>query len=105
MIIAYGHFKHLNGRTAADKVLHDQTFSIAKNPKYDGYQHNIALMVYKIFDKKLLVEQVKMKSFLAEALHRSIIRKFKKRKVHSPFRDNIWGTDIADMQLISKFNK
>ena len=103
--MAYGHFKHLNGRTAADKVLYDQTFSIAKNPKYDGCQHNIALMVYKIFDKKLLVEQVKMKSFLAEALHRSIIRKFKKRKVHSPFRDNIWGTDIADMQLISKFNK
>ena len=33
------------------------------------------------------------------------IRKFKKRKVHSPFIDNIWDTDLADMQLISKFNK
>ena len=63
MIMAYGHFKDLNG-IAADKVLHDQTFSIAKNPEYDGYQHNIALMVYKLFDKKLLVEQLKMKSFL-----------------------------------------
>ena len=62
--MAYGHFKDLTGRTAADKVLHDQTFSIAKNPKYDGYQHNIALMVYKVFDKKRLMEQLKMKSFL-----------------------------------------
>ena len=34
-----------------------------------------------------------------------IIRKFKKRKVHSSFRDNIWGVDLADMQLLSKFNK
>ena len=34
-----------------------------------------------------------------------IIRKFKKIKVHSPFIDNIWGADPADMQLISKFTK
>ena len=42
---------------------------------------------------------------LAEELHKSIIRKFEKRKVYSPFIENIWGADIADMQLISKFNK
>ena len=34
-----------------------------------------------------------------------IIRKCKKRKVHSSFRDNIWGVDLADMQLLSKVNK
>ena len=33
------------------------------------------------------------------------MRKFKKGKVYSGFRDNIWGADLADMQLISKFNK
>ena len=33
------------------------------------------------------------------------IRKSNKRKVHSLFIDNIWGTDVAHMQLISKFNK
>ena len=38
-------------------------------------------------------------------LHKQIIRKFKKRKVHSSFRDNIWGDDLADMQLLSKYNK
>ena len=42
---------------------------------------------------------------LAEELHKPIIRKFEKRKVHSPFTDNISGADLADMQLISKFDK
>ena len=42
---------------------------------------------------------------LAEKLHKPIIRIFEKRKVHSPFIDNIWGADLAEMQLISKFNK
>ena len=40
-----------------------------------------------------------------EELHKPIIRKFKKRKVYSSFKDNIWGADLADMQLLSKFNK
>ena len=42
---------------------------------------------------------------LAEELHKQIVRKFEKRKVHSSFIDNIWCTDLADIQLISKFNK
>ena len=42
---------------------------------------------------------------LAEELHKPIIRKLKKRKVHSSFIDNIWGADLSDMQLISKLNK
>ena len=42
---------------------------------------------------------------LAEELQMPIIRKFKKRNVHWSFIDNIWGDDLADMQLISTFNK
>ena len=42
---------------------------------------------------------------LANELHKPIIRKFKKRKVYSSFRDNIWGVDLADMQSLSKYNK
>ena len=34
---------------------------------------------------------------LAEELQRQIIWKFEKRKVHSPFKDNIWGADLPDM--------
>ena len=41
---------------------------------------------------------------LAEEFYKPIIRKFKKEK-NSPFIDNIWGVDLADMQSISKFNK
>ena len=29
------------------------------------------------------------------------MKNFKKIKVHSTFTDNIWGSDLADMQLIS----
>ena len=35
--MAYGDFKDLARRTAADKVLRDKPFNIAKDPKYDGY--------------------------------------------------------------------
>ena len=37
---------------------------------------------------------------LAIELHKLIIIKFNKRKIHSTFRDNIWGTD-----LVNKCNK
>ena len=42
---------------------------------------------------------------LADELHKAIIRKFNKRKVYSSFKDNICGVDLADMRLLSKFNK
>ena len=50
--MAYGDFKDLARRTASDKSLRDKAFSIAKNPKYNGYQHGLASMVYNFFDKK-----------------------------------------------------
>ena len=42
---------------------------------------------------------------LAEELHKPIIRKSEKQKVHSSFIDNIWSADIVNMQLLGKFNK
>ena len=113
--MAYGDFKDLTKRTAADKVLRDKAFQIATDQKYDGYQRGLASMVYKFFDKKSQGSGFPLSSALqlankeniqlADELHKPIIRKFKKRKVHSSFRDNIWGVDLADMQLLSKFNK
>ena len=47
--MAYGDFKDLARRTAADKVLRDKAFNIPKDPKYDGYQRGLASMVYKFF--------------------------------------------------------
>ena len=44
-------------------------------------------------------------SILADELHKSIIKKFDKRKVYSQFKDNIWGVDLADMQSLRRKNK
>ena len=65
-------------------------------------------MVYKLFDKKSEGSGAKLipqNEQLANELHKPIIRKFEKRRVHSTFKDNIWGVDLADMQLLSKYNK
>ena len=54
------------------------------------------------FDKKLLVAILKNENIfnkeLVEELHKPILRKLRKRKVQTPFIDNIWSTDLADMQ-------
>ena len=56
--MVYGNFEDLS------KVLRDKAFNIAKDRKYDGYQGGLASMVYKCFDKKLLVVVLNMKIFL-----------------------------------------
>ena len=91
--MAYRDFKDLAKRTAADKVLRDKAFNIAKGLKYDGYQRGLASMVYTFFDKKtkgggvtMLANKSAIKSIpqseqqLPEELHKPIIRKFKKEK-------------------------
>ena len=50
-------------------------------------------------------KEIKQNLQLADKLHKPIIRKIKQRKVYFGFKDNIWGADLADMQLISTFNK
>ena len=65
-------------------------------------------MVYNFFfDKKSADSYIKnmLNKKLAEELHKPVIRKFKNRKVHSSFKDSIWHTDLADMELLSKFSK
>ena len=64
-------------------------------------------MVYKFFDKKSSESGIanEPNHQLADDLHKPIIRKFKKGKVYSPFRDNIWGVDLADMQSLCEYNK
>ena len=50
-------------------------------------------MVYNFFDKKFLggvVTSARSGTFY---------------KIYSSFRDNIWGADLANLQLISKYNK
>ena len=69
-------------------------------------------MVYKFFDsnvaspdkksegsgaKDVNTKRIPQNEQLADELHKPIIRKFKKRKVYSAFKDNIWGADLPDM--------
>ena len=110
---AYSDRKDITKRTVADKILRNKAFNIAKDPKYDGYQRGLASMVYNFFDKKsasladkstkgsgvttLTNKSLSQNQQLAKELHKPIIRKFKKRKVYSTFKDNIWGADLADI--------
>ena len=102
---AYVDNKDLINRTQADEVLRDNAYNIASNPEYDAYQRGLASMVYKFFDEKTMGSGIDENSKSDNELHKPIIRKFIKRKVYSSLKDNIWGVDLADMQLLSKFNK
>ena len=57
-------------------------------------------MVYNFFDKRStgsgITNDIKQNQQLSNELHKSIIRKFRKIKVYSSFKDNIWGADLTD---------
>ena len=89
--------------------------------KYYAIKHLILLKIYnikevfqwsinyKFFDKNTSGNGIKNENIpnkeLAEGLQKPIIRTFNKRKVYSPFTDKIWVADLADVQLINKFDK
>ena len=50
----YSDSKDLTKRTAADKILKDKVFNIAKDPKYGGYQRGLASMFINFLIKNLL---------------------------------------------------
>ena len=66
-------------------------------------------MVYNFFNKKTAVgaaeDEIMPNKELAEELHKPIIKKFGKTRVHWCFINNIWGADLPDMQLLSKLFK
>ena len=95
----------LTKRTQSDKVLRDKAFETASNPKYDGYERGLASIVCKFCDKKSAkgsdINFISNQQLIGE-LHKSIIKKFKRRKVYSSFKDNVWRACLVDMQLLSK---
>ena len=105
--MAYGKTKDVAKKTQSDKVLRDNAFKTASDPKFDGYQSELASMVYKFFDKKSSGSGIANEPNyqLANELNKPIIKKSKKIKVYSSFRDNVWGVDLAGMQSLSKYNK
>ena len=80
---------------------------VLKIQKHDGYQRGLSSIVYNLFDKKSkgINNEIKQNEQLAEELHEPIIKKFKRRKVYSSFKYNIWVADLAAMQFTNKFIK
>ena len=70
--------------------------------KEDYLQRFTSFLIENLVELVLLMNQIinwQMK-FINQ-----LLKKIKKRKVYSSFRDNIWSVDLADMQSMSKYNK
>ena len=61
-------------------------------------------MFCKLFDKKT-GSGASVNDQLAEQLHKPVTQKFKRRKVYTRFKDNIWAADLAEMDSLSSKNK
>ena len=80
---AYAKYKDVENRLIADDKLQNSAYDIASNPKYDAYQRDLASMVYKFFNSKVIPKTISGKGIesnkiLAEELHKPVIRKFNK---------------------------
>ena len=108
---AYNKYKDSANRKQSDIVLKNKALKMAIDPKVNGYQRSLAAMVYKFLNERTKGSGVNLQAnslnneILAEELHKPIIENFKRRKAYFSFKDNIWGVDLADMKLISKYNK
>ena len=74
----------------------------AINRKYNGYQRRLVSMVYKFFWQKK-VSEASVNEGLGQQLHKKLIKKFKIRKVHARFKDNVWVADLAELRSLSSF--
>ena len=98
--MVYGDLKDINRRAFSDKVLLDKDFKYCYRSRIWWIS---TLELLKFFDKKktsgsgIKNESITNKEF-AKEIHKPIIRKFNKRKVHLLFIDNVWGADLVDMQ-------
>ena len=88
--MAYGDVKDL----IANKILRNKACSIAKNLKYDGYQRDLASIVYKF-----LTLATRNKSAIKD---KNIPNK---KLAEEIWGVDIWGKDLADTQLIRESNK
>ena len=94
--MAYGDFKNLPKKTAY-KVLRDKASDVAKNLKYDVYQHGLTSVVWRFFQEKYATHEWKWinsdavsdNQQLAKELHNPIIRKNKRLKYFPPLGTRI----------------
>ena len=104
--MAHGDFKDLPKRTVSDKVTCDKEYNIAKSPKYDGYQRRVMQWFINVLIKKSsygAVSRPNKSAFESEIIPNQLLENSKNEKIRI-FKYNIWGADLADLQLISKCN-
>ena len=89
-MVQHSDSKNVAKRTISDNILKDRAYEIARNRNYDGYQRTLASMVSKSFDKKTRSGAIvankagaSVNKELAEELHKSVVKKLKKRKVYA----------------------
>ena len=86
---AYNKYKNSLNRKQSNVVFKNKALKIAIDPKVNEQQRSLAAMVYKFFNERTKVSGIEIKQ-LPEELHKPIIRNFKRRKMYSSFKDNIW---------------
>ena len=88
-------------RKESGKVLKDKAHIIGR--LYGSYERGLASVISKFFNKKSSGSGAKsmLNQQIADELHKAI-RKFKRVKDYFLFKNNLWGADLADVELISK---
>ena len=71
--------KNVANITISHKKLKEGAYKIARNCKYDENQRALVSMIYKVFDRKT-GSGVIVNEHLAEKLHKTAIKKMKRRK-------------------------
>ena len=99
---AYAKYKDILNRKKSDIVLKNKTLKIATDPRVNGYQRGLPSMVYKFSNERTKGSGINLQAnslnneVLVEELHKPIIKNFKRRKVYSSCKDNVWAIDLAD---------
>ena len=106
--MAHGDFKHLTRGKVLIKyciINHLKLLKILNMIDITGVLLQWSINFYiKTSGQTIKNENISNKE-LPEELHKPIITKLQKRKVHSSFIDNILGEGLPDMQLISRLIK
>ena len=68
---------------------------------YDGYRRALASIFYGFYDKKI-GSGMSVNEQVVEELQKTVIKNFKRRKVHARFKDNIWARDLAEIDTAWK---
>ena len=86
---AYSNSKYLAKRTISDKIWKDGAYETARNRGYDGYQRELASIVYKVFHKKT-GSGISINEELTIGLNKPVIKNFER------FKNNILAADLAE---------